>query len=121
MLFPLDDAETIEPSTDLSTRLIVPDGSWHQARKVVRRELTGFRTLKLPAGPPGELRIRHHVDPAGVSTLEAIARVLAITGRGEAAAALMRVFRMMVARTLWIRGDIPADQVYGGLPEGAEP
>jgi hypothetical protein len=34
--------------------------------------------------------------------------------------ALLHVWRMMVDRTLWTRGVLGPDDVYGGLPAGAQ-
>ena len=115
LLFPLEDAEQLGP--DAPQTILVPDGSWRQARNIVRRDLRTFRALVLPPGPPGELRIRKHKDPSCVSTLEAIARVLAIVESQELADRMLRVFRMMVDRTLWIRGQIATEDVYGGIAE----
>src|SRR6188768_419298 len=58
--------------------LIVPDGSWSQTRKFVRREpsLAGIPHVKLPGGPPSEYRLRIQPRETWLCTLEAIARGL---------------------------------------------
>lgn len=103
VLFPLEDAEDLTPAEAPET-LIVPDGSWSQARALVRRELMGYRHVRLPPGPPAELRLRAHRDPGSLSTLEAVARALAVLGERETSEEMMRVFRIMVERVLASRG-----------------
>ena len=53
------------------------------------------------------------------STLEAAARALAIIERDESIYLhLVNPLRQMVDRTLWLRGSLEPDAVYGGLPPG---
>lgn len=120
ILFPSEEAEVLTRET-APTTLIIPDATWRQARRMVRREpaLKQKPHVMLPPGPPSEFRIRHHQDRASLSTLEAASRALEILGEQHAAQALMRVFRMMVERTLWSRGQIAAEEVTGGVPETA--
>lgn len=120
VLFPSGEAEVLSASSAPPT-LIVPDATWRQARRMVRREpaLRGKRHVTLPPGPPSEFRIRRHQDRRSLSTLEAVARALVVLGEGDVSRALMRVFRMMVSRILWSRGQLRAEEVYGGLPSGA--
>jgi DTW domain-containing protein YfiP len=124
LLFPHpDEAEVLTP-TDESVALIVPDGNWRQASKVRARVpcLRGVRCVTLPPGPPSTYRLRTEPHPAGLATLEAIARAIGVL-EGEAGratqAALEGVFRAMVERTLWSRGALGADEVTGGVPEQA--
>ncbi|MCE9529210.1 MAG: DTW domain-containing protein [Planctomycetales bacterium] len=102
--------------------LIVPDGSWSQTRKFVRREssLAGIPHVKLPSGPPSEYRLRIQPRETGLCTLEAIARALGILESYEARQQLETLLRVMVERTLWSRGMIGADEcTVGGIPEEA--
>lgn len=123
LLFPSDDAAPLDelaPSLGAVT-LIVPDGTWRQAFKVQHRvpALATVARVKLPAGPGTEYRLRAQSRPAGVSTIEAIARALGVLDGPDVEAGLLRVFRMMVDRTLWARGALSRELVYGGVPEGA--
>ena len=78
--------------------------------------MTRARPVRLPPGPPSRYRLRCSPDPTRVSTFEAVARALA-TLEGQAVCdALMRTFDIMVERTLWIRGQLPATAVTGGIP-----
>jgi DTW domain-containing protein len=115
VLFPMPGAEELRADA-MPRTLIVPDGTWRQARDAVKRELLHHRHVTLPPGEPGQLRIRVATNPHQLSTLEAIARVVALRDATKAKT-MLRVFRMMVDRTLWIRGDLPTEEVFGGLPD----
>jgi DTW domain-containing protein len=125
VLFPAPDAA---PITDYASAiapiaLIVPDGSWAQARGLQQRALLSrYPCVTLPDLGPSEYRLRDEPQVGGLATFEAIARSLRILegDRGEAIeAALLRVFRIMVDRTLWFRGKLRDDQVTGGVPAAA--
>jgi DTW domain-containing protein YfiP len=121
LLFPHEgEAEPLEPVAGPVT-LIVPDGNWRQASKVRARVpgLKDVRCVTLPAGPPSIYRLRSEPHPAGLATIEAIARAMGILEGAHVQAALEHVFRAMVERTLWARGVLAAEDVTGGIPEGA--
>lgn len=120
LLFPADGARALAPSAQPVT-LIVPDGTWAQTRRV-RTRVPGLRDVPcavLPPGPPSAYRLRTEHDPAGVSTMEAIARALGILEGPETQAVLEHLFRIKVERTLWSRGALPAHAVTGGVPPAA--
>ena len=102
--------------------LLVPDSSWRQAQRFVRREpaLLGIPHVTLPHGPPSEYRLRHQPNDKSLCTLEAIARALGLLESPEAQSRLENLLNIMVERTLWSRGMLPADQcTAGGIPRGA--
>lgn len=78
LLFPGGDPT---PPAAPPRRLIVPDGTWQQARRMVARipALCALPRLAIPAPPAGP-RLRRAVDPEGMSTLEAIAEALFVCG-----------------------------------------
>lgn len=119
LLFPHDDATELV-ATDTPVTLIVPDGTWRQAAKVRRRVpgLAEVPCVGLPPGPPSRYRLRSEPVAGGLATLEAIARALEILDGAEVRAALERVFRAMVERTLWSRGELTTAEVTDGIPEG---
>lgn len=123
LLFPHTDAQPLErwrACADPVT-LVVPDGTWPQATRA-RQRLPGLDRLpcaSLPAQSVSGYRLRHASHPGRLSTLEAIARALAILEAPAVAAPLEWIFRVMVDRTLWTNGRLSADQVTGGIPEGA--
>ena len=127
-LFPHEDAVPLEslafvPGDDRPVTLIVPDGNWRQASKV-RNRVAGMRAVpcvSLPIGAPSIYRLRSEAHPFGLATVEAIGRSLRILEgeRGpEVERLLLHVFRAMVERTLWSRGEFETDDVTGGIPEG---
>ncbi len=120
LLYPLPGAPVLapDPADDRPVTLVVPDGNWRQARKLVQREpaLRDARKVRLPAGPPSRYRLRRHPDPTFISTFEAIARALGILEGPAVQRRLEHWFDVFVERTLWTRGDLPAHAVTGGLP-----
>ncbi len=99
--------------------LIVPDGSWPQTTRFVRREpsLAGIQHVKLCPGPPSEYRLRTQRDSQNLCTLEAIARAIGALESIAAQHQLETLLRVLVERTLWSRGKIHASQCsIGGIP-----
>ncbi len=126
LLYPADDAVPLAAYADHASPivLIVPDGSWRQAHKM-RKRIPGLAELPcvtLPEGAPTEYRLRAEPHPGGLATFEAIARALRILDSEAGAAteaALMDLFRIMVDRTLWLRGRLADEGVTGGVPAAA--
>jgi DTW domain-containing protein YfiP len=128
-LFPHEDAVPLESiatiaGDDRPVTLIVPDGNWRQASKV-RNRVPGMRDVpcvSLPIGAPSIYRLRSEAHPFGLATVEAIGRCLRVLegdAGPEVERALLHVFRAMVERTLWSRGDFETHAVTGGIPDGA--
>ncbi|MBA4015715.1 MAG: DTW domain-containing protein [Pirellula sp.] len=101
--------------------LIVPDGSWVQTKRFVRRDpaFVGMQHVKLPPGPPSIYRLRRQVDTLGLCTLEAVARALGILESPTAQAKLERLLLIMVERTLWSRGALKTADSRTGIPSEA--
>jgi DTW domain-containing protein YfiP len=87
------------PGTPPPRRLVVPDATWAQARRIVHRIPAIQRLPRLPlpsaatAGPSPGLRRppRRGVGLGGLSTIEAVARALRVLDEPAAAAALERL------------------------------
>jgi DTW domain-containing protein YfiP len=79
-------------------RLIVLDGTWQQTRRMRQRlpVLRRLPILRLPA-PPARTRMRRPTRADGMSTLEAIARAVAMFD-GEAAAAPLEALHAAAVR-----------------------
>lgn len=77
--------------------LIVPDGTWNQAKKVRRREpgLSEILCVKLPDTVKGEYKLRRGVRDDGVCTFEAIAYALEVLENKIVSEDLLRQFRIM--------------------------
>ena len=98
LLYP--DGPTAPPDAPPPRQLVVLDGSWSQARRMSQRlpALRMLPRLVLPPPAPGTLRLREPTHPAGMSTLEAIARAVAMLEGPEAAAPLERLDALRVQR-----------------------
>jgi DTW domain-containing protein len=85
--------------------VVVPDGTWSQARRMMQR-VPALRTLprlSLP-GPPAGLRLRRPHRGDGMSTLEAMAGALAALGDPGAASRLLALHAVAVERVLRLKG-----------------
>jgi hypothetical protein len=79
--------------------LVVVDGTWWQARKVIREnpELAALPRYTFTPPTPSEYRIRKEPDATCVSTIEALVHVLGVLeGDAERFDALLAPFRAMV-------------------------
>ena len=108
VLFPTEDAQPIETIAGGDpVTLVVPDGTWRQAKKALTREdsLRDLPRVKLPEGSPSRYFVRKNVrGAAALSTAEAVARALAILESEVVAQAVMDPFDLMVSRTMALRG-----------------
>jgi DTW domain-containing protein YfiP len=104
-LYPHDDAHELNDEFKEKFpgpyHLIVPDGSWQQARKVRYRE-EGFAKLpavKLPPGITTQYGLRKTQHPEWLSTYEAMAHALAILESPTIKDDLMNFFKIWVKST----------------------
>lgn len=110
VLFPKENAQVLCDSLlaedPRPITLVVPDGSWRQASKVVRREpaLTQAQCVTLPDLGPSRYKLRREPKPGGLSTFEAIARALKIIEGPKVYHQLETLFDLMVEQTLSMRG-----------------
>jgi DTW domain-containing protein YfiP len=87
-------------------QLIVPDGTWRQARKIHSRhpELKNIPRVKISAPNHGTFQMRAQSRPERMATLQAIACALRIIEGDLVAARLMKLYRSRVDRTMRARG-----------------
>jgi DTW domain-containing protein YfiP len=108
-LYPADDSrpldQVLDPADVRPVTLVVPDGSWRQASKVLRRipGLEHAERVTLPAGPPTRYRLRREPKQDGLATFEAIARALGMLESPAVQATLEAYFERMVETTLATR------------------
>ena len=97
LLFPGGDP--VPPATP-PRRLIVPDGTWPQARRMVQRVpgLAALPRLAIPP-PPANPKLRQASGEGWVSTLEAIAEALSVCGEPGPAQALRDLHAAVLRRS----------------------
>lgn len=121
LLYPTNDSRPLVRDGDdgCPVTLVVPDADWRRAHKLATREpaLAALPRVHLPDGAPSEYRLRRHADPRFLATFEAVARALGILEGGAVQPRLEHVFRLMVERTLWSRGQLATEHVTGGVPD----
>ena len=86
--------------------LIVPDGSWRQASKVHTREpeLKDVVRVKMTSTNSARHHLRREHRPEGMSTLEAVARAMAIIEGPQVGDALLALYQAKLKQTLVGRG-----------------
>lgn len=89
-----------------ATLLIVPDGTWRKARKLLHTNpvLNALPRLSLSGGEPSEYRIRKAPAPASISTIEAIVRALSVLEPGGDFQPLLQPFRALVEQQIRAMG-----------------
>lgn len=101
--------------------LVVVDGTWSQAKKVVREnpELAALPRFAFTPPRPSEYRIRREPQDDYVSTLEALVHVLgALEGDPALFEALLRPFRAMIDTQLDFKTRVRASRHKKPRPEG---
>ena len=109
-------------SFDKPVNLIVPDGTWTSAPRIIVREKQFHRLPKVTLiNPPKSMyRLRKHPNPSYISTFEAILYSLEIIENdSELKERLLYYFLMKIDVMLWLRGKLPASKVRGGISEQA--
>lgn len=121
-LFPDEHAVELDQeyinSLDKPVQLIVPDGSWRQAKKFKKREkaLQGIQSVRLTSTRPSDYILRREPNEHSLCTYEAIARALGeLEGKGVMDE-LELIFHTMVSRVMDSRKgyveDVPRYREY---------
>jgi len=126
LLYPSASAQEITPEFlakfQKPIQLIVPDGTWGQARRTgtkISKTFPEIPHVKIPFTSLSQYRLRKESSPEGLATFEAIARAFGVLEGKEVQQDLEKVFLTAVERLLWARGKLAADEVFGGLPAAA--
>lgn len=101
-LFHLEGARELSPADALAgpVVLLVPDGTWSQARRMLRRDadLASAEPVTLPKGPATRYGLRRGRREGGLSTLEAIARAVGVLEGEAMEGTMLEVFDRFVER-----------------------
>lgn len=107
LLFPAHGARVLSREDAAGAPLlIVPDGNWKQASRVLHRDedARDAEIVTLPPCAPSRYFLRRCPNPASLCTLEAIARALGILEGPSVEAQLLAALDLFVSRTLALRG-----------------
>lgn len=100
----LDQALVMQESKPI--QLLVPDGTWRQARKIHSRhlELRNLPRVKISKPNNSTFQLRAQSRPERMATLQAIAQGLGIIEGDPVRAQLMKLYYAKIDRTLTARG-----------------
>jgi DTW domain-containing protein YfiP len=111
LLFPGPAAEVLTHGygreLDQPIQLIVPDGTWGHARKLlhINPELAALPRVMLPAGLTTRYRVRHADIPGALSTIEAVTHALNAIESPLNVDALLRPFEALIDGQIEGMGD----------------
>jgi DTW domain-containing protein YfiP len=105
LLFPADGARRLDeiPEHERPSQLVIIDGTWHQAKTIVRDapQIQSLRCFRLAPTSPGQYRIRREPNAFSLSTLEAtVAALAALEPETQGLDQLMAAFHRMVETQL---------------------
>ena len=126
VLFPGRGARPLTPELVASLpsppALVVPDGNWRQAGRMVKRLplLAGAVKVALPARAFAGAALRRNRPGHRMSTYEAVAQALGVLEGEAVAGPLLDFYRRATDRMLLVRGKLKSGDVYGGL-DGPRP
>ncbi len=121
VLFPGRGARTLTPELVASLpsppTLVVPDGNWKQAGKMVKRLplLASAVKVSLPTRAFAGTALRRNHPGHRMSTYEAVVQALAVLEGEAVTVPLLDFYRRATDRMLLVRGRLKLGDVYGGL------
>lgn len=122
VLFPSDNATPIEelPKNE-NYNLIVPDGTWSQAKRIVKREseLFNYPKVKITSQIDSKYFLRTEPHPYFLCTYEAIMYTLRHLHGEEKYLEMNRVFTIFVERNLWAKNKLHEKNCTYPIPEKA--
>ncbi|MBP3956439.1 DTW domain-containing protein [Gemmata sp. G18] len=130
VLYPGRGARTLTPELVATLpsplALIVPDGNWKQAGRMVKRipVLDGAMKVALPTRAFEGSALRRNRPGHRMSTYEAVAQALGVLEGEAVAGPLLDFYRRATDRMLLVRGKLKIGDVYGGVvdsPPGSVP
>ncbi len=121
VLFPGHGAKPLTPELIAALpsppALVVPDGNWKQASRMVKRLplLAAAVKVALPDRAFPGVAVRRNQERHHMSTYEAVAQALGILEGEEVAGPLLDFYRRATDRMLMVRGKLRMGEVYGGV------
>lgn len=99
-------------------RLVVPDGTWRKARKLLHLnpELAAMERVTLPPGQVSRYRLRKAPGPGALSTLEAIVEALCLLEGRRDFEALLQPFERLIEGQIEAMGDEVFQRNHVRLP-----
>lgn len=123
LLFPSPQSTILTPqlldSIQEPVNIIVPDGNWNQATKMVKREeqMAALPHVHLDIIKPSRYRLRKAAHEHWISTFEAISRALGIVENADLQKRLEFFFDVAVERVLYLKGQMDRSEVTGGISQ----
>ncbi|WP_339487956.1 tRNA-uridine aminocarboxypropyltransferase [Pseudomonas sp. EL_65y_Pfl2_R95] len=111
LLFPGEAALSLADAREVAdgkpVRLVVPDGTWRKARKLLYLNpvLEGLPRVTLPAGQASRYRLRKAPAPGALSTIEAVTAALQLLEPEQSFAALLRPFDALIEAQISAMGE----------------
>lgn len=119
LLFPGDQAQPLrqfaEPLAELPLLLVVPDGTWRKARKLLHLNplLTSLPRVVLPEGLQSRYRLRKAPMPGALSTIEAIVSALNTVEAPACFDALLKPFEVLIDGQIEAMGEQTYQRNHG--------
>ena len=109
LLFPADDAQPMQAyaATDKPLLLVVPDGTWRKARKMLHLNplLAALPRVTLADGGVSRYRLRKAPGPGALSTVEAIVQALQVLEAPTSFEPLLRPFEALIEGQIAAMGE----------------
>jgi DTW domain-containing protein len=119
LLFPGEQAQALlafaEQHSELPLLLVVPDGTWRKARKLLHLNplLAGLPRVVLPAGLQSRYRLRKAPMPGALSTIEAIVTALNTVEEPACFDALLKPFEVLIEGQIKAMGEQTFQRNHG--------
>ncbi|MCP1475042.1 DTW domain-containing protein YfiP [Pseudomonas sp. EB276 TE3739] len=109
LLFPAEDAQPLQAygESDESLLLVVPDGTWRKARKMLHLNplLAALPRVTLAEGGVSRYRLRKAPGPGALSTIEAIVQALETLEAPTTFAPLLKPFEALIEGQIAAMGE----------------
>ena len=119
LLFPGEQAQALlafaEQHSELPLLLVVPDGTWRKARKMLHLNplLAALPRVVLPAGLQSRYRLRKAPMPGALSTIEAIVTALNTVEEPACFDALLKPFEVLIEGQIKAMGEQTFQRNHG--------